>query len=218
MTDLFHGRARKSADGVKIVEPKEDAGELFKEFDKPDEGNKPRLRPFDTAQGFGGSPLRSEKNIPWKLILIVVVGLAVIAGLFFGVRALVGVINAREDDNENQNITGNDRSGWQAVFLTNGQTYFGRVKDVGEIFLVLEDVYYLRKVDIGLSSNSLESGSNISNEGTEVGSETKLVKFGTEKHRPVDELKINMMQVLFLEELAIGSEIVVAIERYKSDN
>ncbi|NQU77778.1 hypothetical protein HQ544_03720 [Candidatus Falkowbacteria bacterium] len=121
---------------------------------------------------------------------------------------------AKESIVEKQDAVEQEKSGWQAVFLTNGQTYFGKVKEIDDNFLMMEDIYYLKR-DGGGDADG-EGGEATEQEGGI--KETKLVKFGTEAHKPMDELRINMTQVLMIEELSQESEIVVAIQRYEEEN
>lgn len=85
-----------------------------------------------------------------------------------------------------------DAAAYQAVFLTNDQIYFGRLKNISSDYLILADVYYV-KVD--------EGG---------VG---QLVKLGQiEPHGPRDEMIINQDQILFWENLRSDSQVVKTIQ------
>lgn len=88
-----------------------------------------------------------------------------------------------------------DRSAYQAVFLVNGSTYFGKLQEQGDQWFVLSDVFYL-------SSNE-ESG-------------TQLIKRGSEPQGPREPMLIPKQQVLFIENLRDDSEVVGAIRRFKS--
>ena len=87
-----------------------------------------------------------------------------------------------------------DLATYQAVFLTNDQIYFGRLKNISPDHLILSDVYYV-KVN--------ESGTG------------ELVKLGQiEPHRPKDEMVINQQHILFWENLSLDSPIVQNIQNY----
>lgn len=88
-----------------------------------------------------------------------------------------------------------------AVFLDNGQVYFGKVTRQTENEIILEYVFYL-KADTDLSSD--EPNANLS-----------LVKLGNEIYKPYDRMLINRSHVLFLEEMRPGSEVMQAIEKYE---
>ena len=88
-----------------------------------------------------------------------------------------------------------DRGAYQAVFLTNGSTYFGKLEPQGDDWFVLSEVFYL-------------SG----------GDQTapQLIKRGSEAQGPKEPMIIPQDQVLFIENLRDDSEIVTLIEKFKS--
>lgn len=100
-----------------------------------------------------------------------------------------------------------DFSKFQAVFLSNGQVYFGKVADANQQTLVLENIYYLRSVK------------NLQTSEEQVPAETdnfSLVKLGNEIHGPEDRMSINLSQVLFVEDLKPDSKVVEAIRAHES--
>jgi len=88
-----------------------------------------------------------------------------------------------------------DRNLYQAVFLTNGSTYFGKLQQQGDAWFVLTDVFYLSATE---------------------GSAPQLIKRGSEPQGPREPMIIPQAQVLFIENLRDDSEIVSAIRRFKS--
>jgi hypothetical protein len=88
-----------------------------------------------------------------------------------------------------------DRNAYQAVFLTNGATYFGKLQEQGDGWLLLTDVFYLSVSD--------QSG-------------TQLIKRGSEPQGPREPMIIPRSQVLFIENLRDDGDIVTAIKRFKS--
>ncbi len=98
--------------------------------------------------------------------------------------------------------------GYQAVFLTNGQVYFGKVANKTSQFVTLTDIYYLQ-VNRNLQSPS-ENGETTANT-----SDLTLVKLGNELHGPQDEMQINRDHILFIENLKDSGKVVQAIENYK---
>jgi len=96
---------------------------------------------------------------------------------------------------------------YQAVFLSNGQVYFGKVTDVNSQTLVLEDIYYLRV------AKNLQAGADI--EGQPTTDSFSLIKLGNEIHGPEDKMSINLDHVLFVEDLKADSKVVEAINEYK---
>ncbi|MFA6082557.1 MAG: hypothetical protein WC773_04065 [Patescibacteria group bacterium] len=102
-------------------------------------------------------------------------------------------------------------SGWSAVFLTNGQVYFGHLKGQNNQFSTLSDIYYLQ----------VEQQSSLQPEATKstvaspsASSNLSLIKLGNELHGPKDQMTINRDQILFIEEMKTGSKVVTAIEAY----
>jgi hypothetical protein len=88
-----------------------------------------------------------------------------------------------------------DRSAYQAVFLANGSTYFGKLQPQGDEWFLLSDIFYL---------------------STGEQSSTQLIKRGNEPQGPKEPMIIPRDQVLFIENLRDDSEIVTLIKRFKS--
>lgn len=88
-----------------------------------------------------------------------------------------------------------DRSAYQAVFLTNGSTYFGKLQEQGDGWFLLTDVFYLSASD--------ETG-------------TQLIKRGSEAQGPKEPMIIPRTQVLFIENLREDSDVVTTIKRFKA--
>ena len=88
-------------------------------------------------------------------------------------------------------------SKWQAVFLGGGQVYFGRLADVGNGYVTLSDVYYLK------SASELEQ------------SNLNLVKLGGELHGPEDTIYIRKESISFWENMKDTSRVVQSIQSAK---
>jgi|SRR5256712_1864670 len=88
-----------------------------------------------------------------------------------------------------------DRGAYQAVFLSNGATYFGKLQPQGDEWFVLTDVFYLQT--------------------TEQGS-PQLIKRGNEAQGPKEPMIIAKQQILFIENMREDSDIVALIKRFKS--
>lgn len=93
---------------------------------------------------------------------------------------------------------------YQAVFLTNGQVYFGHLSEMWGQYPDLKDVYYLQVTQPSqpLQPSQANSPANIN-----------LVKLGGELHGPTDEMRINRDQILFIENLRSDSGVVKAIQQ-----
>lgn len=106
-------------------------------------------------------------------------------------------------------------SEYQAVFLTSGQVYFGKVKNQNHQFVTLSDIYYLKVSDNLQPPASGETGTDINTNQTNQQSGLSLIKLGHELHGPVDQMEINRDQILFIEDLRPDSRVVEAIKDYQ---
>jgi hypothetical protein len=84
------------------------------------------------------------------------------------------------------------RGDYQAIFLSNGQTYFGRYYDRIGAYVKIEDVYYLQQT-AGATADSAP--------------DTKLVRRGRELHSPAARMLVPRSAVLFVEDLKDTSPI-----------
>ncbi len=109
-------------------------------------------------------------------------------------------------------------SDWQAVFLTNGQVYFGKLKGENSNYPTLEDVYYLQVQEVPIQPAQAASNEEGVQEAQQTQQQMILVKFGTEMHRPMDKMYINKDHVLMYEDLSEESAVVKAIKNYKEEN
>ena len=89
------------------------------------------------------------------------------------------------------------RMQWQAVFLANGQVYFGHLRNYNRGYARLREIYYLQ------AQQPLQSGQ------TPIG--LNLVKLGSELHGPEDVMMIPKNQILFWENMKDDSQVVKAI-------
>lgn len=90
---------------------------------------------------------------------------------------------------------------YQAVFLTNGQVYFGKLKGTSGSYLTLKDVYYIQ-------SNPQQAGGAAS---ASPNPQLSLVQLGNEIHGPESQMQISSNQVIFWENLKGDSKVVEAI-------
>lgn len=145
------------------------------------------------ASRFNGS------NSPqWLRILTVVL----LAGVVVLLIAVALSFTRSGGDNENKFV---DTSKYQAVFLNNGQVYFGNVKDLNSSYVRMTNIYYLTQS----SSNSNSSSNN----------NYSLVKLGCQQiHDPLDEMVINRSQVTFWENLNPSGKVVTSIKQFQQQN
>ncbi|TAL19079.1 hypothetical protein EPN90_04635 [Patescibacteria group bacterium] len=110
-----------------------------------------------------------------------------------------------------------DPGAYQAVFLSNNQVYFGKLKGIGTRSPVLEDVFYLQM------NQPLQQGAAAPKNATGTTSESQpkfsLSKLGqTEIHLPLDRLYLSASQIVFWENLKKESQVVRAILDYQRQN
>ncbi|MFH1583109.1 MAG: hypothetical protein ABIB72_02195 [Candidatus Falkowbacteria bacterium] len=141
-----------------------------------------------------------RKTILWAVVILVsaLLVLAVFNGMFSGSTKNFGRLSDWADF-----------SRYQAVFLSNGQVYFGKVTDANIQTLVLENIYYLR------SAGNLQTSDANNSTTTPATDNFSLVKLGNELHGPEDKMSINLSQVLFVEDLKVDSKVVEAIRAYE---
>lgn len=124
-----------------------------------------------------------SKKFVWFLIILIICGL----GFLFAEKK--GLLSKQNPDL------------YYAVFLTNGQVYFGNLQSKTKSEIVLNNVYYLQ----------LENEGSVQDQLAE--SRFTLVKMGNEIHGPKDELFINRDNVLFYETLRDDSRVVESIKQ-----
>lgn len=137
------------------------------------------------------------KGIVLTVIIIIIV---ILIGWYFigyagGGMKLPGYSSAPDD--------------WSAVFLSNGQVYFGKVQTRTKSDLVLADIYYLQVVTVPLQRT--QEGADTDQQTQQ---ELKLIKLGNELHGPADAMVINRDHILLVEKLKDNSRVVEAISDY----
>lgn len=96
---------------------------------------------------------------------------------------------------------------YQAVFLSNGQVYFGKItSSPWSKYVRLKDIYYLQ-LKQGLQSQDLDAIPS---------GDMTLIKLGNELHAPSDKMEINRDHILFIEDLKAESKVVKAIQEYRA--
>lgn len=96
---------------------------------------------------------------------------------------------------------------YQAVFITGGQVYFGKIRKIDSAFITLTDIYYLRtQEDVQSGKTPATSSSNVS-----------LVKLGQELHGPEDQMTIRTSSIQFWENLKADGNVSKAIANFKKN-
>lgn len=111
----------------------------------------------------------------------------------------------------NGGVPGVKSSEYQAVFLTNGQVYFGKLHSVGGgNYYQLTDIFYLQ--------TSQNSTSSAQNPQTTDSANVQLIKLGSEIHGPEDAMTIAKDQVLFFENLKSDGKVAKTIQDYNNQH
>lgn len=162
--------------------------------------SRPTLTSDMPSGGRGGA-----SKLPWIILAVIVIAL-VVGGILMRDKIFGG------NDNKNTNTASSKSSGYQAVFLTNGQVYFGKLSDSTGSYATLKDIYYLQ-VTTPPIQGSQQQGQQAQNQQQQL----SLVKLGNELHGPVDEMKINRDQILFFEDIKEDGRVMQAIREYQKN-
>jgi len=148
---------------------------------------------------------REDGRRPGKLVRAGAI--ALLFALTILVVAVIGVIYVGNSDDQSKFV---NKDNYQAVFLTNGQVYFGKLSEVGRDYFRLNNIYYLTQ------NTSTDAKGNTTTNGNYT-----LVKLGCQQiHDPFDEMIIERSQVSFWENLQNGqySKVVKSIGEYQTTN
>lgn len=105
-----------------------------------------------------------------------------------------------------------DSNKYQAVFFTNGQVYFGKLKQVNASYFKLSDVFYIQASEADNNTTDSKNPQQTGNQSTDI----KLIKLGSEVHGPDDAMIISKDQVLFFENLKKDGKVSDSITKYNS--
>jgi len=136
---------------------------------------------------------------PKKISILIITVVLIFIVVFFH-RNITNIFNKGDVDS----------SLYQAVFLANGQVYFGKISQIENDYLVLNNIYYLQ------ANNQLQASTPTDTSTSQ--SQMSLVKLGNELHGPTDAMYINRSQILFFENLKPDSRVVSAISAYQKSS
>lgn len=161
---------------------------------------------MDSAAGYvGGVRQNNDSNRHGKTnrnkprFVALIVGLVVILlGFAGGWMLYKSSTNSSIDSNK-----------YQALFLTNGQVYFGKLQILNSEYVKLTDIYYLQTTNT--SDDKTSTLQNASGNSTGV----QLIKLGSEIHGPSDEMVVNRDQVLFFENIKKDGQVTSSIVKYQ---
>jgi hypothetical protein len=101
-----------------------------------------------------------------------------------------------------------DGGKYQAVFLTNGQVYFGKLQALSGNYMRLTGIFYLQ--------TKTADSTNPQQTSTDNSADVELIKLGSEIHGPSDEMIINNDQMLFFENLKSDGKVAQSIGAYQN--
>jgi hypothetical protein len=120
--------------------------------------------------------------------------------------SVIGMIYVTNSNNDQSKFV--DSSKYQAVFLTNGQVYFGKLAEVSKDYFRLTNIYYLTQ------NTSTDSKGNTTTDGNYT-----LVKLGCQQiHDPFDQMVVQRSQISFWENLQSDGKVVKSIGDYQTQN
>jgi hypothetical protein len=158
-------------------------------------------RPSNAGGSHRQAGAAKQKSIK-KVVIIAIASVVLVAAL--AVSTVLLLNNSGKGGNAAIN-----KDDYQAVFLTNGQVYFGKLQNTNGEYLKLTDIYYLQ-VDGAVQQAGAEEQA-----ATDENSNVQLIKLGNELHGPRDEMQLNNQQVLFWENLKPDSRVSEAIKNYQ---
>jgi hypothetical protein len=152
-----------------------------------------------------------KSKLPWIVLAIIIIIIAAGAIIFreklFGSKDV-----AMNSSSGNVKGISTGPSGYQAVFLTNGQVYFGKLSNTDTEWPVLESIYYLQVTQPPLQGSQENAQAQPAQQP-----QVSLVKLGQELHGPEDKMYIGKSQVLFWEPLKADSKVIEAIKSYEAN-
>lgn len=150
----------------------------------------PRPARSNPVSGYSKNNGSSKKGIIWTIAIaafVVILG-AIAWFVFSGAKS---------------QPTGIDNGRFQAVFLANGQIYFGKLQSFSDSTFKMTTIYYPQTTseDSDTAANAQSQNSNI-----------KLIRLGDEVHGPGNEMYITKDQILYYENLKADSRVSKLID------
>lgn len=133
-------------------------------------------------------PMYRERKSKW----VIICGAIVLAL----VLAVAGWLIFRNISSSTSNAI--DKNKYQAVFMSGGQVYFGKLEIINHDYVRLKDVFYIQSNGSTDAKDSTKTTNN---------SNMQLIKLGDEVHGPESAMVINRDQMLFFENLKADSKV-----------
>lgn len=155
---------------------------------------------METVHHSGHNSNKKAHDLASKILVILLIVVSVLVIFAMGLKIFFVRQNSRDVKKKQ----------YQAVFLTNGQVYFGKMSRPDDSYVKLTDIYYLQS-----QPAQPAAGSNTTTQGQQ---SLSLAKLGSELHGPEDNMFIANDQVLFWENLKDDGKVVQAIKSYQGGN
>lgn len=171
---------------------------------KTQTSQQPQPTPQPVAQPVARPAMQTGKNNGSNgrnKILALLAGLVVLV-----VLVVVGLLVWQGKNSSEDSVISVEKDKYQAVFMTNGQVYFGKLDKLGSDYSELTDVYYLQVQEQNIQPETSKEGEQ---------PQVALTKLGNELHGPTDKMHISSDQILFWENLKDDSTVVKAIKDYQ---
>jgi hypothetical protein len=185
------------------------AGSNARRYPEPTRANATTNENTMTQGGGAEAPARSTMQMqnnsngkfgkPMMVVIAAVVVILLVLGGWFAWSKMAGDAGVKGGQ-------------YQAVFLTNGQVYFGKVSDINGSYVKVSDIYYLQV------QQSVQPDDKTKTSTSSDSSQVSLAKLGSELHGPEDTMYVSRQQVLFWENLKNDGKVVQAINSYKQSN
>lgn len=157
------------------------------------------------AHAPAGRPNAARRKSRGKLFRVFSVLTVLMAALLIAALAFLIATGGTKDEKDFV-----DNSKFQAVFLNGGQVYFGKIRDLNNQYLTIDNIYYLRV------NEQVQPNTETENEQRQ--QDISLAKLGCELHRPQDKMIINRDQMTFWENLESEGQVAKAIEEFIRQN
>ncbi len=151
---------------------------------------------MDQFPEFGARPSVSRRSSSNTMMMPVIIAVIVIAIFGLGYWAMT------------QGWFMNTNQGVKAVFLENGQVYFGKIVRETSQEIQLSDVYYIQVQD------QVQPATTEGGQPTTISVPT-LTKRGDELHQPYGTLRLNRQHVVAIENVGADSQVAQEINNTK---
>jgi hypothetical protein len=174
---------------------------------------------------------KSGQSMPRSMLITLIV--LIVAAVILGAMVIFGAIYSEKIGKAE--MVDIDSGKYYAVFLSNGQVYFGKLSSYNTDSPKLADIYYLQLAQSPQAATEEQQPTGDQAAATEENTNTEegkvleqpaqtdadkgltLIKLGEELHGPEDSMILNKEQILFIEQLKNDGKVVKAIDDYKAN-